>query len=175
MYMDLLILIQIEKALKHGYEIKKEIQKDLGYLMDVNHNLLYPALRRFTEEGAVSRKRIEQEGRPNQYVYEITAAGKEKIVELVNAFTEKEAKHYIEFMIRVSLFDRISRENRIRILNMRKRHLEARLADIEKRKDDHAGMFRSEVLQYSLSRVRGEMLWIDELIRKTDNTDMESN
>jgi DNA-binding PadR family transcriptional regulator len=168
MYIELLILIQIEKGPKHGYEIKKEIQKDLGYLMDVNHNLLYPTLRRFTEEGLISKKRNEQEGRPNQYVYEITEAGKAKIADLINAFTEKDAKHQIEFMIRVSLFHHISQENRLRILNMRKKDLEALFADIKQRQDNCAdGMYRSEVLQYSLSQVNGEIMWIEELIRKT--------
>ncbi|OZB96249.1 PadR family transcriptional regulator [Paenibacillus sp. XY044] len=171
MYIDLLILIQIEKSPKHGYEIKKEIQKDLGYLMDVNHNLLYPALRRFTSGGAIIRKRHEQEGRPSQYVYEITDAGRAKIAELINVFTEKDAKHEIEFMIRVSLFDRISRENRLRILDMRKKDLESLLAAIQQRQEQNLAheMFLNEVLQHTISRVEGEIRWIDELVRKTNN------
>lgn len=70
-------------------KIKKEIQKDLGYLMDVNHNMLYPTLRKFTDEGFVRKHRNEQVGRPNQYVYEITEAGREQIANLINEFTEK--------------------------------------------------------------------------------------
>ncbi|MGE7056708.1 PadR family transcriptional regulator, partial [Paenibacillus glucanolyticus] len=125
MYIELLILIQIEMAPKHGYEIKKEIQRDLGYLTDVNHNMLYPTLRRFTEQGLITKKINEQDGKPNQFVYEITEAGKTKITDLINAFSEKDAKHQIEFLIRVSLFQRISRDNQLRILNMRKKDLEA--------------------------------------------------
>lgn len=121
MYIELLILIQIEMAPKHGYEIKKEIQRDLGYLTDVNHNMLYPTLRRFTEQGLITKKINEQDGKPNQFVYEITEAGKTKITDLINAFSEKDAKHQIEFLIRVSLFQRISRDNQLRILNMRKK------------------------------------------------------
>ncbi|MCQ6563784.1 PadR family transcriptional regulator [Paenibacillus mendelii] len=169
MYIDLLILLQIEKAPKHGYEIKKEIQKELGYMMDVNHNLLYPTLRRFTEEGVITKKKNEQEGKPNQYVYEITEAGEKKIVNLINEFTEKDAKHQIDFMIRVSLFDHISQHSRLRILNMRKIDLEGLLVDIEKRQENCANdIYRREVLQYSMSQARGELIWIDELIRKTE-------
>lgn len=167
---DLLILIQIEKGPKHGYEIKKEIKKDLGYMMDVNHNSLYPTLRRFTEEGIVSKKRNEQTGRPNQYVYEITEKGKEKIALLINEFTEKDAKHQIEFLIRVSLFDYILPEHRLRILNMRKSDLEALLASIEKRRHSQAhDRFRNEVLDYSIAQVKGEMAWIDGLIRRIED------
>ncbi|WP_098744182.1 PadR family transcriptional regulator [Paenibacillus sp. EZ-K15] len=165
MYLELLILIQIEKSPKHGYEIKKEIQKDLGYLMDVNHNMLYPTLRKFTDEGFVRKHRNEQEGRPNQYIYEITEAGREKIGNLIKEFTEKDAKHQIEFMVRVSLFERISQEDRIRILHRRKKDLEALLSDIERRLDEGGeALFRDEVLQYSISQVKGELTWIEKLI-----------
>ncbi|MFE0557629.1 PadR family transcriptional regulator [Paenibacillus lautus] len=165
MYLELLILIQIEKSPKHGYEIKKEIQKDLGYLMDVNHNMLYPTLRKFTDEGFVRKHRNEQEGRPNQYIYEITEAGRGKIANLINEFTEKDAKHQIEFMVRVSLFERISQEDRIRILHRRKKDLEELLSDIERRLDEGGDeLFRDEVLQYSISQVNGELTWIDKLM-----------
>ncbi|MGW8821829.1 helix-turn-helix transcriptional regulator [Paenibacillus lautus] len=165
MYLELLILIQIDKSPKHGYEIKKEIQKDLGYLMDVNHNMLYPTLRKFTDEGFVRKHRNEQEGRPNQYVYEITEAGREQIANLINEFTEKDAKHQIEFMVRVSLFDRISKEDRNRILHRRKKDLEELLSDIERRLDEGGDeLFRDEVLRYSVSQVQGELAWIDRLV-----------
>ncbi|MDH6675151.1 DNA-binding PadR family transcriptional regulator [Paenibacillus sp. LBL] len=170
MYIELLILIQIEMAPKHGYEIKKEIQRDLGYLTDVNHNMLYPTLRRFTEQGLITKKINEQDGKPNQFVYEITEAGKTKITDLINAFSEKDAKHQIEFLIRVSLFQRISRDNQLRILNMRKKDLEALWEDLKKREGKHVDDgYRNEVLQVSISQVKGEMLWIDKLIRKTDS------
>ncbi|OMF68226.1 PadR family transcriptional regulator [Paenibacillus glucanolyticus] len=170
MYIELLILIQIEMAPKHGYEIKKEIQRDLGYLTDVNHNMLYPTLRRFTEQGLITKKINEQDGKPNQFVYEITEAGKTKITDLINAFSEKDAKHQIEFLIRVSLFQRISRDNQLRILSMRKKDLEALWEDLKKREGKHVDdWYRNEVLQVSISQVKGEMLWIDELIRKTDS------
>ena len=165
MYLELLILIQIDKSPKHGYEIKKEIQKDLGYWMDVNHNMLYPTLRKFTDEGFVRKHRNEQEGRPNQYVYEITEAGREQIANLINKFTEKDAKHQIEFMVRVSLFDRISKEDRNRILHRRKKDLEALLSDIERRLNEEGDeLFRDEVLRYSVSQVQGELAWIDRLV-----------
>lgn len=167
MSIELLILIQIEMAPKYGYEIKKEIQKDIGYLTDVNHNMLYPTLRRFTEQGFITKKTIEQDARPNQNVYEITEAGKTKITDLINEFSEKQAKHQIEFLIRVSLFQRISEENQLRILNMRKKELESLWSDLKKREDQHVDdLYRQSVLQVSISQVRGELVWINELIEQ---------
>ncbi len=172
MYIDLLILMQIEQSPKHGYEIKKNIQNDLGHLLVINHNMLYPALRRFTEEGAVRKRVHEQEGKPNQVIYDITDSGRRRIIDLINEFTEKDAKHEIEFLVRVSLFHRISKENRLRILEMRKKDLETRLADIDQRQNRHdeKNVFLSEVFQFSGSRARKELMWIHELISKIEHT-----
>lgn len=167
MYIELLILIQIEIAPKYGYEIKKEIQKDLGYLTDINHNMLYPTLRRFTEQGFITKNINEQDGRPNQFVYEITEAGKRKITDLINTFSEKDAKHQIEFLIRVALFQRISQENQLRILHRRKKDLESLLTDLKQRENKQLDdVYRKEVLQVSQSQIRGEIQWIDDLIHK---------
>lgn len=169
MYIELLILMQIEESPKYGYEIKKEIQNDLGYLTDVNHNMLYPTLRRFTEQGFVTKKINEQNGRPNQYIYEITDAGRRKITDLIHAFSDKESKHQIEFLIRVSLFQRISKENQLRILNMRKKDLELLDTELIKWQKKHTDdTYRYEVLQLSIDQVRGEMSWIHKLIHKVE-------
>ncbi|MCM3782491.1 PadR family transcriptional regulator [Neobacillus mesonae] len=169
MYIELLILIQIEESPKHGYEIKKEIQKDLGYLTDVNNNMLYPTLRKFTEEGLVTKKMNEQSGRPTQYIYEITDHGKRKITELVNEFTEKDAKHHLEFLIRVSLFRYMSPDNRLLILNMRVKDLENLLSNLEQRHGQHTcDFYRNEVLQLSISKVRSEIDWINQLAEKLE-------
>lgn len=169
MNLELLILIQIEEAPKHGYEIKKEIQKHLGYLMDVNHNLLYPTLRRFTEEGIIHKKVNEQQGKPTQFVYEITEAGKARITELINEFTVKDAKHQIEFMVRVSLFDQMDSDLRLRILNRRKKDLETLLVDMFNRLEQSSShIYRSEVLRYSIAQIKSEMQWIDDLIHTSN-------
>lgn len=170
MNLELLILIQIEEAPKYGYEIKKEIQKHLGYLMEVNHNLLYPTLRRFTEEGIIQKKVNEQQGKPTQFVYEITEAGRSRITELINELSEKDAKHQIEFMVRVSLFDQMKHDHRLIILNRRKRDLETLLVDMVKRLDQSSiHIYRSEVLRYSMAQIKSEMQWIDELIHRSDS------
>ena len=167
MYIELLILIQIEESPKHGYEIKKEIQKDIGYLTDVNNNMLYPTLRKFTEEGLVTKKMNEQSGKPTQYIYEITDLGKRKISEIVNDFSEKDANHHLEFLIRVSLFQYISPENRLRLLTMRQKNLESLMLDLENREPRHrSDFYRNEVLQLSISKARVEIEWIEQLIAK---------
>jgi DNA-binding PadR family transcriptional regulator len=167
MYIDLLILGQIEQAPKYGYEIKKNIQKDLGHLIDVNHNLLYPALRRFTQMGAVIKKINEQEGKPHQNVYYITDTGKSMLSDLIKDFTANEAKNDVEFLIRVSFFNRIEAEERMRILNLRKDYL-SDLMNKDVIKDPYQGedsFYMNQVLAFTRSHLKKELEWIEELKR----------
>ncbi|MCH5583762.1 PadR family transcriptional regulator [Shimazuella sp. AN120528] len=167
MYIDLLVLYQIELSPKYGYEIKKNIQNQLGDLVDVNHNLLYPSLRRFEEKGAIFKKTDEQAGKPNRHVYYITDMGRILLCDIIKDFHPKNAKNDIEFLIRVALFDRIERVDRFHILNMRKSYLTSLLAKrspadypIEK------NIYTYEVIQFSTIRLQQEIKWIDNLLSK---------
>lgn len=55
MYVDILLLAELTTGPKHGYEIKKNIQNRLGNNFELNHNMLYPTLRRFENMGAIMK------------------------------------------------------------------------------------------------------------------------
>ena len=54
MYVDILLLAELTTGPKHGYEIKN-VQNRLGENFELNHNMLYPALRRFENMGAITK------------------------------------------------------------------------------------------------------------------------
>src|SRR5215208_3338953 len=59
-YVDILILQNLIARPAHGYEIKKSVERIMGGAFAVNNNVLYPALRRFEEMGAVeAEERLE--------------------------------------------------------------------------------------------------------------------
>jgi len=53
-YFDILMLRVLADEPQHGYEIKKRVERILGG-RSINNNVLYPALRRFGEQGAIER------------------------------------------------------------------------------------------------------------------------
>jgi DNA-binding PadR family transcriptional regulator len=60
-----------------GYEIKKAFEEGaLGHIQDASFSAIYPALARLHDEGLVTAKAIEQDGRPAKKVYSITPKGR---------------------------------------------------------------------------------------------------
>src|SRR5262249_57554848 len=75
MYFDILMLRVLADGERHGYEIKKRVERILGG-RSINNNVLYPALRRFEEQGAIRRVAAQADpGRPPRNVYRLTDTG----------------------------------------------------------------------------------------------------
>jgi PadR family transcriptional regulator AphA len=64
-----------------GYEIKKTLEENFGYFMDVSHGSIYPALAALLDEGLVSVQEVKQEGKPDKKVYALTDSGRAAFVE----------------------------------------------------------------------------------------------
>ena len=75
MYSEILILAMLQQGPRHGYEIKKDLDRALGGMVTLNNKTLYLALKHFEEMGAVTRQVIPQEGKPNRHLYQLTERG----------------------------------------------------------------------------------------------------
>ncbi|WP_199613762.1 PadR family transcriptional regulator [Paenibacillus alkalitolerans] len=167
MYAEILILGHLLSGPKHGYEIKKNIQEALGEGFEINNNLLYPALRRFLEMGAISKEVVRSEGKPDRHVYFLTDTGEEIFGEMIREFPTKLAANPIEFLVRVALFDRIEHDMQLEILHKRQEILEKQLhryRDIENASPQTP--FVTEVISFQQTQVEHELAWIDNLRHK---------
>ncbi len=52
MYSEILILAMLQQGSRHGYEIKKDLDRALGGMVTLNNKTLYLALKHFEEMGA---------------------------------------------------------------------------------------------------------------------------
>ena len=66
-----------------GYDIKKILEQEVSEIVDVAVSNIYPALNELAEEGLVRFERVEQEGRPNKKVYELTEEGRAMCLEVM--------------------------------------------------------------------------------------------
>src|SRR6266513_5600387 len=104
MYSEILILAMLRQGPRHGYEIKKDIDRALGGMVVLNNKTLYLALKHFEEIGAVTRQVIPQEGKPNRHLYELTERGAELLHAQLRDFEPEQAGADAEFFTRVSFF-----------------------------------------------------------------------
>ncbi|MEC2554819.1 PadR family transcriptional regulator, partial [Bacillus tropicus] len=158
MYVDILLLAELTSGPKYGYEIKKNIQNRLGENFELNHNMLYPSLRRFENMGAITKKVHTQVGKPNRNMYDITETGEEIFSELLREFPEKLATNNIEFLVRIALFEKLDHEARKEVLTIRQDILNKQLTAIQSL--DASSFFITEVIEFSKSRIEHELLWI---------------
>lgn len=63
-----------------GYEIKKCVEEEFGFFLEVSHSAIYPALAELRREGLLDCREVRQEGRPDKKVYRLTETGEEALV-----------------------------------------------------------------------------------------------
>ena len=156
---------------RHGYEIKKDIDRALGGMVVLNNKTLYLALKHFEEIGAVTRQVIPQEGKPNRHLYELTERGIELLHAYLRDFPASQAGSDAEFFTRVAFFDYLEVPEREAILISRLAFLEGGLSYLQsmqqlaERQDCAPTMgmsmsFAERVLAFHTRRIRDEYAWI---------------
>ena len=66
-----------------GYDLKRWMERPLGYFWSAKHSQIYPELARLEGEGLVTHTLVAQSGKPDKKVYRITAEGLEVLKEWV--------------------------------------------------------------------------------------------
>lgn len=169
MYLDLLILARLDHGPAHGYEIKRHVARLLGGTVELNNNVLYPALRRFQQAGVIER--VEPDvteavpaGRVARQVYRMTEAGQQRLQTLLDDASEAVVSDGAEFKARLAFFDRIEPVIRRQLLVGRRRVLESSLATMESfRAGSPERPWALRVLDFEIDRTRYELAWLDEL------------
>jgi len=164
---DILLLATLLEGPKHGYQLKKEAGLMLGE-SDLHNNLVYPFLRRFREQGLVTRKSLPGERGQTRQQYQLTTAGKRTVLGRLGSFNEKQAQSGEEFLLRVGFFDALDPDACNHILSEREKILRARQQQFSHLgKEMDLGVYGGDVVGLLQQRIRGELRWIAQLRRKT--------
>ena len=164
MYFDILMLRVLADHERHGYEIKKQVERILGG-RSINNNVLYPALRKYEEQGAIERIAAEADpGRPPRNVYRLTDAGHDLLQAMFRDADPVLLADENEFQTRVAFFADLDADDRLRILGVRREVLEARLAHLAAlRPDAQAEPWGLRVMDFNVERLQQELAWLDRL------------
>ena len=148
----------------HGYEMKKRVERILGG-RSINNNVLYPALRRFEEQGAIERVAAEADpGRPPRNVYRLTDTGHDLLRAMISEADPTLLADDNEFQTRVAFFADLDAGDRLRIIAARRAIIDAAIAHLVSLRPDATGtQWGLRVLDFSMDRLRHERGWLDAL------------
>jgi DNA-binding PadR family transcriptional regulator len=162
---DLLLLALLLGGPKYGYQLKREAGWMIGHEV-LHNNIVYPLLRRFLEEGWVSRKAVPGERGQTRQQYALTGKGRRTLMERLNRFGEADAASEHAFRLRLGLFPFLESEVQGRVFGLREKYLERRdglLAALEENME--LGKFGEEIVGYMRKQIATEQEWIGHLRR----------
>ena len=160
----LLALLAAEPA--HGYEIRARLQLALGPLAEaLNAGQVYVTLTRLEKAGLVSARRIGQAERPDRKVYELTPAGRERVMEwLEDTSWPKPAP--AEFHLKLVAAAAAGLAEPVRIVDAQRRALLAGLAGAQRAAlDEPDGSVAALLLEGVVLRLQADLRWLEACAR----------
>ncbi len=169
MVVEIFALSILRAGPAHGYELKRRVQRPS--LASLSNNSLYPMLRRFENDGLVTRTTEAQEGKPARNVYSITDAGRERLRTLLWTLPPELATNEEEFLVRVSFFPEIPEDNQRAIIAAREAVLAASRAKINSLIAEMGPSPKNEwrgtvVMSHILDTIDAERTWIASIAEK---------
>ncbi len=160
---DLIVLATLLPGPKHGYQLKREAGWILGQ-STLHNNLIYPLLRRFTQEGWVTKKTVPGERGQKRHQYALTTLGRKTLIQKLSEYTEADARSPEGFLTRVGLFGALDPGARERVLSGRTVHLQKTSEHLEGIKERfELDTYSRESVQFLQGQVQAELNWIHRL------------
>lgn len=100
---DVILGLLLRKDLS-GYEIKQLFSSVFTKFFDASFGTIYPTLNKLEQEGSIQKTLVEQEGKPNKYLYSITSLGKKQFMEFLGTSIEP-TKVRSDFVVRMFFSD----------------------------------------------------------------------
>jgi PadR family transcriptional regulator, regulatory protein AphA len=150
---------------RSGYDLAKLAEESLAYLWTPSRSQIYKVLPRLAAAGFAHVREIEQRGRPDKAIYEITAAGLKVLRTWLDDVEDEPVGGRVVFALKLFLCDFASPGTALAQLSAYRRFLEQRLEryeQLEARIADKPAGYPALVLRHGLTRVRATLGWVDE-------------
>ena len=155
---EFLFLGLLAEGPKHGYEIKLQLEEDLGPNIGLQIKSIYYPLQKMESTGLIEKEKAKRSGRfPEKYVYRITPKGKKKFDQLIEqSFTSIE-RPFFQIDLAFYFLPLVDK-------SMAKRRLKVRVALLKKVKKELSILqfttktkISSLILQHDLDLVEAEI------------------
>jgi DNA-binding PadR family transcriptional regulator len=169
--LELAVLGLLHEAPMHGYELRKQLNVQLGAFRALSYGTLYPCLKDLVTRGWIaeddSAALATTASRRSKISYKLTAEGKERFQELMTS-SDSAAWEDDNFGVHFAFFGRTNANVRIRILEGRRSRLEERMEAVRgslARTKERLDSYTLELQRHGLESTEREVRWLNELIR----------
>jgi len=163
----LIILGILKEGPKHGYEIKKNLQKELGIFSAVETSSIYYPLQKMEREGLIKTESTGARSRLARRVYAITDRGEKEFLSLALEMLESRKRPFLDIDIPLYFLSYLETRPVIARLRLRKRFLENvrnwLLAKLDGSRD--FSVYQNLLLKHHLDLLGAEEKFVDEIIK----------
>jgi DNA-binding PadR family transcriptional regulator len=156
------LLALLAKESSHGYQLRARLQLALGPLAAaLNAGQVYVTLNRLEKAGLVTSQRMGQADRPDRKVYELTAAGRARVVEwLADTSWPKPAP--AEFHLKLMAAAAAGLGDPVRLVDLQRHALLAGLADAQRAAlAEPDGSVAGLLLEGLVLRLQADLRWLE--------------
>jgi DNA-binding PadR family transcriptional regulator len=184
--LDLALLGLLEDGELHGYELRRRLRTQFGFLTNVSFGSIYPALGKLEAAGAVetveaatsgppappsgslsgewaalrARRRASARGRRSKKVYRITAVGRAHFLDLLSDPTADDPR---SFALRLAFARHLPPDARLALLERRRAQLVQRLTETPP-DGGRLDAYARSVIEHTTEGVEQDIDWLDRLI-----------
>lgn len=114
----------------HGYQIKKHIERNFGYMWSINYGQIYPNLKHLADEGLVTMREFNQVGQkgPQRKLYSLTEDGRREFSRWLGGDPEKNMILRDPFLMRFVFYGFGDRERSLEVIDEQTKHWSKLLA-----------------------------------------------
>jgi DNA-binding PadR family transcriptional regulator len=172
--MEVLILSSLARKPMHGYELKLEFRyKHVRWWAKCEHGHLYAALTRLEQRGYIGGV-DRRENKRNRKVYAITAKGRKRVRESIEAIGRGLDATYFDIDIFLASAFVIGKEQALEVLRLRREWLRQRLVEARKlcrRMQPHVPVTGILIMEHRVDHLQREVRFTDKAIKAISDTE----
>jgi DNA-binding transcriptional ArsR family regulator len=169
---ELSVLSLIAEAPRHGYEIEQVIEaRGMRDWTEIGFSSIYYLLKKLEKDGMIESELRQQEGKgPARKVYSITRQGRQAQIKGTIAALSTPLSKSVPFLLGLSNFPIVPREQVLGALNSYAVQMEARLKQMLHRAADQQPLpaYVAAMFDYSQDLAEAELNWIRNFIQEVE-------
>jgi DNA-binding PadR family transcriptional regulator len=132
------VLALLEGRESYGYQLRTQFRETVGPQWgDLNIGHLYQVLDRLVRDQLVTKREVEQDNRPDKYVYRITAAGRKELENWLAQPAVRQGGYRDDFFLKLAAASRLGRTTLKRVVRTQREAYVAELAALGQLSSKH--------------------------------------